>query len=338
MMLAFRHAGVRFIALECRPGRSKDNAVPLIPRYASNRSTAWLLCALLAIPGLAQAQRLDATPRTVVMTAYTPEYDALAGAVTDRHAYAVNGTRFLAGMLEGKPVLLMQSGVSVVNAAMTTQQVIDRFVVRRIVFSGIAGGVDPALHIGDVVVPADWGQYLEASFARETPQGWKPPETIAGAPPNWRFIFPRGTRVTRADGSQVRMFTIPVDPALLALANKVVPGLTLSACVEVSGRRQCLPRAPQVVVGGTGVTAGIFADNAEFRQYLFAAWHARVLDMESASVIQVAYANAVPAIVFRSLSDLAGGDADANRMMTFEQLAAINSARVVRAYLAALPD
>jgi adenosylhomocysteine nucleosidase len=55
-------------------------------------------------------------------------------------------------------------------------------------------------------------------------------------------------------------------------------------------------------------------------------------------VIQVAYANATPAIVFRSLSDLAGGDADANRMETFMHLASINSAKVVRAYLAALPD
>jgi adenosylhomocysteine nucleosidase len=241
-------------------------------------------------------------------------------------------------MLEGKPVLLMKSGVSVVNAAMTTQLVLDRFAVRRIVFSGIAGGVDPALAIGDVVVPDDWGQYLEASFARATPQGWKPPEGIVGAPPNWQFIFPRGTTVTRADGSVRRMFTIPADPALVALARKVTAGLVLSACVDVSGHQQCLPRPPRVEVGGTGVTAGVFADNAEFREYLFSAWHARVLDMESASVIQVAYANGVPAIVFRSLSDLAGGDTDANRMDTFMQLASVNSARVVRAYIAALPD
>jgi adenosylhomocysteine nucleosidase len=353
----FVQRGVRLIALDRRHGQSKDIMMPQIPvllsRYPINRWPSrlglsgvgtiarlaiWAITCALAWPASACAQRLDQTPRTVVMTAYAPEYDALAGAVTDARAFAVNGTGFLAGTLEGKPVLLMKSGVSVVNAAMTTQLVLDRFVVRRIVFSGIAGGVDPALDIGDVVVPAEWGQYLEASFARETPNGWKPPETIVGAPPNWHFIFPRGTRVTRADGSQPRMFTIPVDPALLALANTVVPGLTLSACVELSGHRQCLPRAPRVVVGGTGVTAGIFADNAEFRQYLATAWHARVLDMESASVIQVAYANEVPAIVFRSLSDLAGGDADANRMVTFEQLAASNSARVVRAFLAALPD
>jgi len=293
---------------------------------------------LLAMPVAAFAQKLDDTPRTVVMTAFGPEYAALEGAVAAPHVFAINGLTFVAGTLEGKPVVLMKSGVSVVNAAMTTQLVLDRFAVRRIVFSGIAGGVDPTLAIGDVVVPEDWGQYLEASFARDTPQGWRPPESFAGAPANWRFLYPRGTTVARADTPARRLFTIPADPALVALARKVVPGLMLSTCIETGGQLQCLPRRPRVFVGGTGVTAGVFADNAEFREYLYAAWHARVLDMESAAVIQVAYANAVPGIVFRSLSDLAGGDADANRMDTFMQLASVNSAKVVRAYLAALPN
>lgn len=286
----------------------------------------------------ALAQRLDATPRTVVMTAFGPEYDALAGAIGDPHAFSINGLPVIAGMLEGHPVLLMKSGVSVVNAAMMTQAVIDRFAVKRIVFSGIAGGVDPRLSIGDVVVPEAWGQYLEASFARESAQGWQPPETFPGAPQNWRFIFPRGTTVAREGHKAERLFVIPANADLLALARKVTAGLVLSACVDAGGDRQCLPRAPQVSVGGVGVTAGIYADNAEFREYLQMAWGARVLDMESASVIQVAYANDVPAIVFRSLSDLAGGDADANRMDTFMHLASVNSARVVRAFVAKLPD
>lgn len=86
------------------------------------------------------------------------------------------------------------------------------------------------------------------------------------------------------------------------------------------------------------MSAGVFADNAEFRAYLHKAWNARVLDMESAAVAQVAYANEVPAIVFRSLSDLAGGDAGENQMNAFMALASVNSAEVVRAFVAALPD
>ena len=60
--------------------------------------------------------------------------------------------------------------------------------------------------------------------------------------------------------------------------------------------------------------------------------------MESGAVAQVAFANSVPFVAFRSLSDLAGGDAGANQMVTFMALASGNSATVVRAFVAGLPD
>lgn len=301
-----------------------------------------LFALLLALP--AAAQKLDETPRTVVMTAFQPEWDALVSSIAEPQEHRINGRLFLTGTLAGKPVILMQSGVSVVNAAMNTQVVIDRFVVKRIVFSGIAGGVDPTLAIGDVVVAENWGQYLESAFARRTRSGWAPPSPGDGeSPANWFFIFPRGTVMGNAETPPKRIYRVPVDPGLLALARKILPGMALERCVPASatmreGSQLCLPRAPRISIGGTGVTAGVFADNAEFRIYLHKAWSARLLDMESAAVMQVAYSNLVPAIVFRSLSDLAGGDSQKNMIATFARVASVNSAHVVQKYVAALPD
>ncbi|HAF42168.1 MAG TPA: phosphorylase [Sphingobium sp.] len=297
-----------------------------------------LLALVLSSPAL--ARKADSTPRTVVMTAFLPEWDALVKSVEKPRRHQINGMTFLTGKMAGKPVLLMQSGVSMVNAAMNTQLVLDRFNVRRIVFSGIAGGVDPGLSIGDVIVPQDWAQYLEVSFARQTGEGWKAPETVdANAPANWGMMFPRGVRIGNATEPVKRHYSFSVDPAMLELAQKVASDVKLERCVQNEGARPaCLPHDPKIVVGGTGVSAGVFADNAEFRDYLGSAWKARVLDMESAAVAQVAYANGVPAIVFRSLSDLAGGDAGENQMVAFMALASVNSAHVVRAFVAALPD
>ena len=100
----------------------------------------------------------------------------------------------------------------------------------------------------------------------------------------------------------------------------------------------CLNEAPSLVVGGSGVSGGAFIDNAAFRTWAFETFGARVLDMESAAVAHVAYANDVPFIAIRSLSDLAGGSEGANQMEVFLGLAAGNAASVVKALLRAMPD
>ena len=87
------------------------------------------------------------------------------------------------------------------------------------------------------------------------------------------------------------------------------------------------------MVGGNGVSGQAFVDNAEFREYAFAIFKAKVLDMESAAVAHVALSNAVPFLAVRSLSDLAGGGEEANQMATFMAIASANSAAVVEAIL-----
>ena len=52
----------------------------------------------------------------------------------------------------------------------------------------------------------------------------------------------------------------------------------------------------------------------------------------------VAYANGVPFVAFRSLSDLAGGGAHANEMDAFMALAAVNSVKAVTAFLREMPN
>ena len=139
-------------------------------RSSARPPAALLLACLFLVASPALAQRLDETPRVAVISAFPPEIGALNAATSDQKAYDVNGVRFMTGVLEDKPVVVFLSGVSMVNAAMTTQMALDRFNITHIVFSGIAGGVDEGLDIGDVVVADQWAQNLESAFARETVQ------------------------------------------------------------------------------------------------------------------------------------------------------------------------
>jgi adenosylhomocysteine nucleosidase len=296
--------------------------------------------ALLAMPFPARAGetsgKLDTQPRIAIISAFEPEWIALNRDVQDRREWTVNGVRFVGGTMNGRPVLLFLSGVSMVNAAMTTQLALDRFTIRSIVFSGVAGGLDPALDVGDVVVPDRWGQYLESAFARADGTGFAPPIQRATGEnfANFGMIYPNGVRVRRTgdETGNDRRFWFEVDPGLLATARKLAPQMALSRC---SGTL-CFRATPKVVVGGNGISGPVFMDNAEFRQYAFKTFQAQVTDMETAAVGQVAYANNVPYIAFRALSDLAGGDPGENQAPAFYRIASDNTAKVVVAFIGAV--
>jgi adenosylhomocysteine nucleosidase len=297
-----------------------------------------LLSVSLALPACAPrlTQRtVDPIPRIAVISAIAPEITALKAAATITRTEVINGRTHYIGRLAGRDVVMFLSGISMVNAAMTTQAMLDRFTISRIVFSGIAGGVNPDLRIGDVTVPARWASFQENVFAREVGGGWDP-GLFAGQLPNFGMMFPRGTHVTVAGqpDSVRREFWFPVDSTMLAVARGMGSNLTLRRCATSDN---CLSHEPRLVVGGAGVSGPTFVDNAAYREWTWKSFQADALDMETAAVAIVAHENRVPYIAFRSLSDLAGGGPGRNESRVFGQVASDNAAAVVLAFLAALP-
>jgi adenosylhomocysteine nucleosidase len=275
-------------------------------------------------------------PRLAIMSAFDAEWQALRAATEITGTQVVNNRTYYFGRLRGHEVVLLLSGYSMVNAAMTTQALLDRVPVRAIVFSGIAGGVNPGLNVGDVTVPAQWGNYQEQLFARETPQGFAPARVTTGFG-GYGMMFPQGTSVTVQNAppdSLVRRFWFPVDSLSLAVARTVAGKATLKQCIAAD---RCLAHTPKLVVGGNGVSGPTFVDNAAYREWVWRTFHADALDMESSAVALVAYENRVPFIAFRSLSDLAGGNEAPNEARIFGRLASENSAAVVMAFLDAFP-
>ncbi len=288
-----------------------------------------------AAPGPVPAQAwVDDTPRLAIMSAFAAELALLQKHLQQPRTRTLDGVDFMTGTLEGQPVVLLLSGISMVNAAMNTQLLFDRFHVTHLVFSGIAGGVNPDLHIGDVSVPERWGQYLEVVMMRETGPGhFQAPRSkgeFAFAP--YGMMQPRDVRVRRRGQTQIEeKFWFEVDPHMLAVARSI-QDVTLRACDR---QDQCVSERPRLVVGGNGVSGQAFVDNADFRRYAFRTFHASVLDMESAACAMVAYRSGVPFIAFRSLSDLAGGGPGENEMNAFLHIAADNAAQVLLAFLRA---
>lgn len=75
------------------------------------------------------------------------------------------GITFYSGVLFDQQVVLCKSGVGKVNASICTQILIDQFHVDNVIFTGVAGGVDPALNIGDLVISTECQQHdIDASI------------------------------------------------------------------------------------------------------------------------------------------------------------------------------
>jgi nucleoside phosphorylase len=124
-----------------------------------------------------------------------------------------------------------------------------------------------------------------------------------------------------------------VDPEMYAVATSVTSTVTLAN----SSGDTVLGYQPVVVAGGHGVSGPTFVDNAAFREYVFATFEAKALDMESAALAHVATQFGKKFIIFRSLSDLAGGDTEGNVMGVFFSIAASNAVATMSAFLHALP-
>lgn len=62
---------------------------------------------------------------------------------------------FHEGTLNGTPVVIVRSGVGKVNAALCVQILADLFQVTAIINTGVAGSLNAALDIGDILISKD---------------------------------------------------------------------------------------------------------------------------------------------------------------------------------------
>ena len=270
----------------------------------------------------------QARPLYAICGAYDPELVALKKEFGVNTAAGwthttVSGLDFWSGACVGKDVLVFRTGVSVVNAAYQLQLALDHFPITHVLFAGVAGGTDPALDVGDVVIPEKWAYHSESAYLNDDGHGgYVRPDYLPPGRANFGMMFPTGVNLARPDGSAVRLELIPVDAALLAVARRVAPALPP---MKKSGR------VVRVEAGGTGVSGPVFLDNAAYREWLFRTWQARCVDMESTALVHVAYANAKPVLIVRGLSDLAGGQHGKNPIDQNEMSVSEIAAHVLRA-------
>ncbi len=246
----------------------------------------------------------------LLLFAFDTEGELLAEKMDISVTDTILGRVVHSGKLSGIDIVLAESGVGMTNASMTTQKLIDMYNPKGLIFSGIAGAIDSSVHIGDIVICDCW---ITHDYTYHGAEGMQPRDIKVYSPLDKIII------------EATKFWT---DSILLEYAKNInTDDIEFNKIGE---------RVPSITVGGNCVSGNSFIDNVEKRLWLSENFDALTVDMESAAVAQVAFANGVPFAIFRSASDLAGGSGSATARSEIDQffgVAAVNSAQVVMKFL-----
>lgn len=201
-------------------------------------------------------------------------------------SHEIGGLAFWRGEIAGREAVFVECGPGKVNAAVATSLLLDRFECRALMLCGVAGGLDPALGVGDVVVGVsntqhDFGLQKEGGFVTIQP-GSRP--SLGG---DWTPGYAES------------------EP-LVARLREALDGLVLEALPEQVGAGR---RTPTIHFGAI-LTGDCFVNSDSVRRRLHAQFNAQAVEMEGGAVAQVArrWGGDIPVVNVRCLSDLASAE------------------------------
>ena len=257
----------------------------------------WSAALLLLVLGVGAAH----TSPVAILGAFDEEVEILEGQLVNPKAHTIEGIQFLTGTLNEQNVVIAKTGVGKVNAAMTATLMTEHFHPNCVIFTGVAGGLNPDLQIGDIVIAQKTAQHdlgrLESVEIENT-----------------------GVR-NPINGKRNPVF-FPADPGLLQITETALEGIELNPFQTPQGQRH--PR----IIRGTVVTGDVFVASDAKKTALHKNLGADAVEMEGAAVAQICWQHNVPCLVIRSLSDKAGANASED-FKKYYKIAARNSAALV---------
>lgn len=93
--------------------------------------------------------------RIGIIGAMNEEVIELKTIMSDIQVENLGNLEFFKGNLLGKEVVLVEGGIGKVNASICATLMIEHFKVSKVLFTGVAGGTNPDINIGDIVIGVD---------------------------------------------------------------------------------------------------------------------------------------------------------------------------------------
>jgi len=168
---------------------------------------------------------------TAILGAMPEEVEMLEGQLSKKNERSIEGIKFTDGQLMGRNVVIAQTGTGKVNAAMAAAILIENFHPKQVIFTGIAGAVNPQLSPGDIVIAEKTAQHDSGILTSSGLENKGAVSPITG---------------------RVNPVFFPADPALLQLAEYAAKNVALKKTKTSEGEKS------PGIMKGVVVTGDIF--------------------------------------------------------------------------------
>ncbi|MBL4909727.1 MAG: 5'-methylthioadenosine/S-adenosylhomocysteine nucleosidase [Alteromonadaceae bacterium] len=225
-----------------------------------------------------------------IIGAMEPEVAILKAKLTHATSSTYGGFKFYQGQLNGNEVVIVQSGIGKVAAALATLLLIDKFKPNYVVNTGSAGGFEQSLKVGDVVISSEV-RYHDVDV---TAFGYE----IGQLPANPAAYIPHPKLVEAAKLGVEQLSSNVNKNTIQTLIGLITTGDTfMTADADIAKARANFPTMVAV-------------------------------EMEGAAIAHTCHQFNVPFVVIRSMSDIAGKESPSS-FETYLETASVNSSQLV---------
>lgn len=260
----------------------------------------------ITLSGFSQIYHPKST--TALLGALDEEIELLRLSLQHPKIKIIHGLTFYQGKIGAHRVVIVKTGIGKVNATMTTAFLLQKFRPKRVIFTGIAGGLHPDLNPGDIVIGQKTLQYDYGQVTNDS-------------------IFTRSTR--NPISRDLNPLFFPADSLLLVSAQSASQITDFKSMGNQT-------KHPYILIGKI-VTGDLLVTSETKVKELRTKFNADATEMEGAAVAQICWQQQVPCLIIRSMSDKA--DSQAREYIdNFKKIAAYNSAHLLINMLMKLPD
>ena len=215
-----------------------------------------------------------------IIAAMDEEMEAIKNKMNSIKESKLYNLDFYEGNINNKAYVLVKCGIGKVNAARTTQIMIDNYNLKYIINVGSAGAINDKLDVGDIIIGKKIVQHDFDLTAFGNEKG---------------YISETG-KFFESDEIIIKKIEVIIEE----LINK-----------EKENKYK--------IVTGNIATGDVFCNNIEMKEQIRKEFNAECVEMEGAAIAQVCFLDNIPFIVIRSISDSPNGknEIDFNKYLKF---------------------